>query len=258
VEVYRNVLFIMFMLLGIVVFPSCNSKQISPTPEANMPNPASVHCEQNGGKLELRQDASGGVVGVCVFHDGSECDEWAYFRGECKPGDSLVAPEPTASPVATEPTLTATAEFASDGWKIYRDEKLGYSFHYPADANIITNDDPLKGLSIIGPLTGNDNWPIFYFSHPSDREDYRPPEGADLVQWLTDHYLLADERQPDVQIAGTTAIHTRHARSPQSFADDRYYFAKSDQLYVIVILHAGDKEDWELYNRFLESIQFEQ
>ena len=24
------------------------------------------------------------VASVCVFDDGSECEEWAYFRGECK------------------------------------------------------------------------------------------------------------------------------------------------------------------------------
>lgn len=53
---------------------------------SQMPNPASVYCEQNGGKLEFRQDASGGVSGVCIFADGSECDEWGYFRAECKPG----------------------------------------------------------------------------------------------------------------------------------------------------------------------------
>ena len=40
-------------------------------------------------KLEFRQDESGGVAGICTFPDGSECDEWAYFRKECQPGDSL-------------------------------------------------------------------------------------------------------------------------------------------------------------------------
>jgi hypothetical protein len=80
---------------------------------------------------------------------------------------------------------------------------------------------------------------------------------VDLAQWLTDHYLLGSARAPDVQIAGTTAIHTRQERSQQSFAYDNYYFAQSGQLYTVVILHTGDKEDWELYNRFLESIQFE-
>jgi putative hemolysin len=258
VEMHRTVLFTLFMLIGIVFSASCSPRQVSPTPEADMPNPASVYCEQNGGNLELRQDASGGVAGICVFPDGSECDEWAYFRGECKPGDMLVTSEPTASPVPSQPVPMATAELASDGWRIYRNEELGYSFHYPADANIIANDDPLAGLSIIGPLSGDENWPQISISHPSDREDYRPPEGVDLVQWLTEHYLLGDERLPDVQIAGTTAIHLRHERSPQSYADDRYYFAKSGQLFMVVIGHVADREDWDLYNHFLESIQFEQ
>ena len=52
-------------------------------PEANMPNPASVYCEQNGNKLEIQTASDGSQSGVCVFPDGSTCDEWAYFRGEC-------------------------------------------------------------------------------------------------------------------------------------------------------------------------------
>ena len=53
------------------------------TPKANMPNPASVFCEQNGNKLEIHTASDGSQSGVCVFPDGSTCDEWAYFRGEC-------------------------------------------------------------------------------------------------------------------------------------------------------------------------------
>jgi hypothetical protein len=63
---------------------------------------------------------------------------------------------------------------------------------------------------------------------------------------------------PDVQIAGTTAIHLRHERSPQSYASDRYYFARAGQLYLIGFIHTGDREDWKLYDHFLASIQFEQ
>jgi putative hemolysin len=55
------------------------------TVEANMPNPASVYCEQNGNQLEIRTAADGSQSGVCVFPDGGTCDEWAYFRGECGP-----------------------------------------------------------------------------------------------------------------------------------------------------------------------------
>ncbi len=53
-----------------------------------MANPASVYCTENKGTLEIRTDENGGQVGVCVFEDGSECDQWAFYRGECKPGDN--------------------------------------------------------------------------------------------------------------------------------------------------------------------------
>jgi putative hemolysin len=52
-------------------------------PQANMPNPASVYCEQNGNTLKIQTAADGSQSGVCIFPDGSTCDEWAYFRGEC-------------------------------------------------------------------------------------------------------------------------------------------------------------------------------
>lgn len=48
-----------------------------------MPNPASVYCVRHGGRLEMMNVASG-VLGVCVFHDKSYCEEWSYVRGTCK------------------------------------------------------------------------------------------------------------------------------------------------------------------------------
>jgi putative hemolysin len=246
--VARKVLFTLFIVTSALLLASCGSQQASPTPKADMPNPASVYCEEHGGKVELRQDASGGVAGICVFADGSECDEWAYIRGECKPGNT-----PAASP-----TPAAETELASDGWKIYRNETLGYRFDYPADARIEIADDPLRTVSVIGPLVEGNTWPVIFINHPSDRDEYRPPIDVDLAQWLADHNLLTDQRQPDTQIAGTTAVHTRFPRSPQAFASDSYYLARSGQLYSIVILHTGDKEDWAIYDRFLASFQFEQ
>lgn len=51
-----------------------------PATQAGLANPASTYCVQQGGRLELRKDAAGNVNGVCVFQDGSQCDEWALFR----------------------------------------------------------------------------------------------------------------------------------------------------------------------------------
>ena len=268
----RNIQLICLILLA-AALAACAVVQPGPTSITHLPNPASVFCEENGGILEIRQDTDGNQTGVCMFDDGKECDEWAFYRGECgpekvTPTTSEAASEPaTAEPAqAPESTQVAettqaaepTAELTSDGWKIYRHATLGYSFAYPPDASIVEDDNPLDSFSILGPEVNGERWPFITISHPGDREEYRPPEGADLEQWLVDHYLVGENRQPDLTIAGVPAIHYRHERSPQSYADDRYYFAYQGQLYMILIGHSGDKEDWELYNQFLESFQFDQ
>ena len=56
-----------------------------------MANPASVYCEQQGGDLDIRTSGDGGQYGVCMFDDGSECDEWSFYEKKCKPGDYFPA-----------------------------------------------------------------------------------------------------------------------------------------------------------------------
>ncbi len=113
-----------FVIVGLCVFAlgltaACGPRPGGATPQVGLPNPASVFCEQNGGKLDLKTDSSGGVAGVCVFPDGSECDEWAYFRGECKPGDSLPGATPASS---AELSLSAlkNAVYHSPDWGDYQ------------------------------------------------------------------------------------------------------------------------------------------
>ncbi|RPI26913.1 MAG: DUF333 domain-containing protein [Chloroflexota bacterium] len=52
-------------------------------------NPASAYCEQKGGKVDIRTAEDGSQGGVCEFPDGSECEEWAFVRGECAPGSYI-------------------------------------------------------------------------------------------------------------------------------------------------------------------------
>ncbi len=52
--------------------------------KAGMVNPASVFCAENSGNLEILS-WTGWEYGVCKFVDGSKCEEWKYFRWECKP-----------------------------------------------------------------------------------------------------------------------------------------------------------------------------
>lgn len=71
------------LCVGILLSTACVSE--TEEPGAELPNPASVYCEEHGGRLEIRADPEGNQQGICVFADGSECDEWAFFRGECSP-----------------------------------------------------------------------------------------------------------------------------------------------------------------------------
>jgi putative hemolysin len=223
-----------------IILAACASA-VTPTeqPMAGIANPASVYCEENGGKLEIRADADGNQYGICIFPDGSECDEWAYFRGECAP--STPSAEPTEEVV--------------NGWKVYQNEEMGFRFQYPADATIQLDDNGYI-VYVNGPVVDNNAWPVLMVSYPTDREDYRVPEDVDLRQWLIDHNLYVDQPQLDAVIAGTTTIHTRFPRGQQAYANDRFYFAHNGQIFVITIVHTGDKEDWNLYNRFLQSFEF--
>jgi hypothetical protein len=54
--------------------------------KAGKANPASVFCEKNKGKSKIVKSNSGGETGVCVFKDGSRCEEFAFMKGLCKPG----------------------------------------------------------------------------------------------------------------------------------------------------------------------------
>jgi putative hemolysin len=84
-------------------------------PPPNMPNPASVYCEQNGNTREIRTAADGSQSEICVFPDGSACDEWAYFRGECGPA-AQKSPTPAMTVEATTEASGGTEEQASGGY----------------------------------------------------------------------------------------------------------------------------------------------
>jgi putative hemolysin len=112
--------FIVFMVLTLA---ACTTIQIqaplpaaTDVPAANMPNPASVYCEQQGNQLEIRTAADDSQSGICIFPDGSICDEWAYFRGECP---LAVEKDPTPAIVVEATTDISThnvGENASGGY----------------------------------------------------------------------------------------------------------------------------------------------
>jgi uncharacterized protein len=132
----------------LIALTACTALQVQPTepvatemPPVNMPNPASVFCMQMGNKHEIRTATDGSQNGICVFPDGSTCDEWANYRGEC--GLAVEnSPTPAASLEATTESgggslggnasggympPGATEEFA-DWWGVIKSNEPGAEF----------------------------------------------------------------------------------------------------------------------------------
>lgn len=102
------------------------------TPQAAIPNPASVYCEKNGNKLEILTADDGSQSGVCVFPDGSTCEEWAYFRGECAMEtlenpklEQTTQPTPNASGGYMQP---GTSEPIEDWWGVIKSTPPGAQY----------------------------------------------------------------------------------------------------------------------------------
>lgn len=56
----------------------------STTPSTSIANPASTYCINHGGTLQIKTGPAG-QYGMCSFSNGSQCEEWQFFRGQCSP-----------------------------------------------------------------------------------------------------------------------------------------------------------------------------
>lgn len=76
----RPLLIILVLLVAAALVWAVTNRNTS----TGLANPASVYCEEQGGRVEIRTAEDGSQFGVCVFPDGSECEEWAFYEhGAC-------------------------------------------------------------------------------------------------------------------------------------------------------------------------------
>jgi hypothetical protein len=158
--------------------PAVNS---TPPAAAGIPNPAAVYCLEHGGVLEIRKDASGAEYGVCVFPDGSECEEWAFLRGECQPASqsaSAVTVEPAATPDLAAYAFPALIDpqakylFYLHG-KIIEDQGLPAvspdygEYQYAAILQALSE----RGFHVISEMRPKDTDPLKYAGHVVEQMD---------------------------------------------------------------------------------------
>ncbi|MEI7578541.1 MAG: DUF333 domain-containing protein [bacterium] len=75
-------------------------------------NPAATFCEENGGKSEIRETTVG-QTGYCTFAAGSECEEWAFYRGEC------LVPSTTSNPTKSSPSTAVVTDLPKATIDVY-------------------------------------------------------------------------------------------------------------------------------------------
>jgi putative hemolysin len=82
-----------WLLTGVLLgapLAACGSDDDDPAPPEEA-NPASVFCVEQGGEVDIVDEADG-QVGYCVLPDGTRVDEWEYFRAEAASAATTAAP----------------------------------------------------------------------------------------------------------------------------------------------------------------------
>ncbi len=73
---------------GTTTYVDCVSEEKQQTEDTppSLANPASVYCQEKGGRLSIEKKEDGSEYGLCYFDDNRACEEWAMLRGDCPIG----------------------------------------------------------------------------------------------------------------------------------------------------------------------------
>jgi putative hemolysin len=86
-NITKNVIF-SIIIITFIIF-GCTKKpdiSLANKNQTAMANPASTKCINDGGvdKILFGPD---GEYAICLFPDGTVCDEWKYYKNECTKGE---------------------------------------------------------------------------------------------------------------------------------------------------------------------------
>jgi putative hemolysin len=143
------------LIFGIILLIACSQQQ------TGLPNPASRYCEDQGGALEMRT-VDGGNQGFCKLPDGTVCDEWEYYRGECpstpgepEPQDQYEKAVELAKKHAT--TLKEFVEGTDINIKKVSEEECAGCYHVELEFDVPSEDSPDQ-TERVSVKVGLDNW----------------------------------------------------------------------------------------------------
>ena len=180
---------------------------------------------------------------------------------------------PTPTPVPPTPTPIPPKDETAD-WKIYTNERYGYSLRYPPDCTF----GPMpKGCKQKPPeeraseclcfLNAEDPDRVFLQAFTGEKDDltlatfsvsrlaHDPPPGADLIEYIRERIHYEEiPNEPNAMVGGIPAVRFYAPRSPQAFSQEEIYFIKDDKPLKIYMIDVDDKNNRELYDRISSSL----
>lgn len=116
------------IIASLVILGGCASATDSQQPhQVGMANPASVYCQQVGGKLNL-ENTPAGQVGMCALPDGSKVEEWELFKAASQCGadsrQNLIGTPAASLDQSTLPKLSRVIHPNSAVTMDYRQDRL--------------------------------------------------------------------------------------------------------------------------------------
>ena len=148
------------ILVLLVIATGCTQQSAAPVtptptetkPVAGMPNPASVYCNDNGGSLDIKTDATGGQYGMCSFPNGSTCEEWALYRGEgCQSGSTPVVTTEAKKMVTFTESDNGKTEDITQGTKFAVELKENPTTGYEWNATVTNGLEILSSECVENP-----------------------------------------------------------------------------------------------------------
>ena len=118
------------LFVAALALTSCGDGNEDNGPNSGLANPASVFCEEQGGTVEIVTDPDGNQGGICQLPDGTQIEEWEYYRQFSGEGGGAGLANPAAvfceeqggTVSGVEPMCELPDGTVVDAWEYFREQ----------------------------------------------------------------------------------------------------------------------------------------
>lgn len=173
-------------------------------------------------------------------------------------GCAPVQPEERGARQEEKQTNETTVVKDGEQWKNYTNDKYLYSFGYPADMKLASQDGGDE-VTLAGDLKQK-GWPNIRITHFNTLA-YNPPESADLQEWIKNQFGVVEKYfTPESEIflnwqdgSLLSATLLQIPGSPQSYGRNEIYFLRDNKLFLIQMFDPSSSEAKVFYDKWLSS-----